>query len=119
MKDFWSVILYDNQTRSMLQTNQDWPAVSSQTKGLQTNPDGSVDVYLGPKAPASKESNWIQTAPAKAGALCCVSTARWSRGSTGRGVPVRSNLSRNSVGAAFRWLLFSDSIITNADRTSE
>ncbi|HEX8711755.1 MAG TPA: DUF1254 domain-containing protein [Terracidiphilus sp.] len=60
-KDFWSIILYDNQTRSMLQTNQDWPAVSSQTKGLQTNPDGSVDVYFGPKAPAGKESNWIET----------------------------------------------------------
>ena len=65
VKDFWSVILYDNQTRSMLQTNQDWPAVSSQTKGLQTNPDGSVDVYFGPKAPAGKESNWIQTIPGK------------------------------------------------------
>lgn len=65
VKDFWSVILYDNQTRSMLQTNQDWPAVSSQTKGLQTNPDGSVDVYFGPKAPTGKESNWIQTVPGK------------------------------------------------------
>jgi len=65
VKDFWSVILYDNQTRSMLQTNQDWPAVSSQTKGLQVNPDGSVDVYFGPKAPAGKESNWIQTVPGK------------------------------------------------------
>jgi hypothetical protein len=65
VKDFWSVILYDNQTRSMLQTNQDWPAVSSQTKGLHTNPDGSVDVYFGPKAPAGKESNWIQTLPGK------------------------------------------------------
>ena len=65
VKDFWSVILYDNQTRSMLQTNQDWPAVSSQTKGLQTSPNGSVDVYFGPKAPAGKESNWIQTIPGK------------------------------------------------------
>jgi hypothetical protein len=65
VKDFWSVIVYDNQTRSMLQTNQDYPAVSSQTKGLQTNPDGSVDVYFGPKAPAGKESNWVQTAPNK------------------------------------------------------
>ena len=63
VKDFWSVILYDNQTRSMLQNDQDWPAVSSQTKGLQTNADGSVDVYFGPKAPAGKESNWVQTAP--------------------------------------------------------
>ncbi len=65
VKDFWSVIVYDNQTRSMLQTDQDYPAVSSQTKGLQTNPDGSVDVYFGPKAPAGKESNWVQTAPHK------------------------------------------------------
>ena len=65
VKDFWSVMLYDNQTRSMLQTNQDWPAVSSQTKALQTNPDGSVDVCFGPKAPAGKESNWIQTRPGK------------------------------------------------------
>ena len=37
--NFWSVILYDNQTRSMLQTDQDWPSVSSQTKGLLVNPD--------------------------------------------------------------------------------
>ena len=65
VKDFWSVILYDNQTRSMLQTNQDWPGLSSQTKGLQTNPDGSVDVYFGPNAPAGNESNWIQTIPGK------------------------------------------------------
>ena len=63
--NFWSVILYDNQTRSMLQTDQDWPAVSSQTKGLLVNSDGSVDVYFGPKAPAGKESNWVQTIPGK------------------------------------------------------
>jgi hypothetical protein len=65
VKDFWSIILYDSQTRSMLQTNQKWPAVSSQTKELVTNPDGSVDVYFGPKAPAGKENNWIQTIPGK------------------------------------------------------
>ncbi len=65
VKDFWSVILYDNQTRSMLQTDQHWPAVSSQTKGLLVNDDGSVDVYFGPKAPAGKENNWVQTIPGK------------------------------------------------------
>ncbi|MBK9676183.1 MAG: DUF1254 domain-containing protein, partial [Betaproteobacteria bacterium] len=63
--NFWSVILYDNQTRSMLQTDQHWPAVSSQTKGLQVNPDTSVDVYFGPKPPKGKESNWVQTVPGK------------------------------------------------------
>ena len=65
VRDFWSVILYDNQTRSMLRTGQKWPAVSSQTKGLLVNADGSVDIYFGPKAPAGKENNWIQTIPGK------------------------------------------------------
>jgi hypothetical protein len=65
VKDFWSVILYDNQTRSMLQTGQKWPAVSSQSTGLLVNGDGSVDVYFGPGAPAGKENNWIQTIPGK------------------------------------------------------
>ncbi len=63
--NFWSVILYDNQTRSMLQNDQQWPAVSSQAKDLLVNPDTSVDVYFGPKAPAGKENNWVQTIPGK------------------------------------------------------
>lgn len=63
--NFWSVILYDNQTRSMLQNDQQWPAVSSQTKGLLVNPDSSVDVYFGPKPPPGKENNWVQTIPGK------------------------------------------------------
>ena len=65
VKDFWSVIVYDNQTRSMVQTDQQFPSVSSQNKDLQVNADGSVDVYFGPKAPAGKESNWVQTIPGK------------------------------------------------------
>jgi hypothetical protein len=65
VKDFWSVVVYSNQTRSMLQTDQEWPAVSSQTRGLLVNQDGSVDVYFGPKAPTGKENNWIQTIPGK------------------------------------------------------
>jgi hypothetical protein len=63
VKDFWSIIVYTNQTRSMVQTNQKQPSVSSQNKGLQRNPDGSVDVYFGPQPPAGKESNWVQTVP--------------------------------------------------------
>lgn len=64
-KDFWSVIVYDNQTRSMVQTDQQFPSVSSQNKNMVTNSDGSVDVYFGPKAPAGKEGNWVQTIPGK------------------------------------------------------
>lgn len=65
VKDFWSVILYDYQTRSLLQTDQQFPMVSSQEKGLIMNSDGSIDVYFGPKAPEGKENNWIQTIPGK------------------------------------------------------
>ncbi len=65
VKDFWSVILYSNQTRSMLQTDKRFPSVSSQDKGLQVNPDGSIDVYFGPRAPDGKEANWVQTVPGK------------------------------------------------------
>ncbi|MEY3897298.1 MAG: hypothetical protein RLZZ214_2819 [Verrucomicrobiota bacterium] len=65
VKDFWSVIVYDNQTRSMVQTNQKAPSVSSQNKDIKKNADGSVDVFFGPKAPQGYENNWVQTLPDK------------------------------------------------------
>jgi hypothetical protein len=65
VKTFWSLIPYDTQTRSVLQTDQRDTALSSEMGAMQTNSDGSVDVYFGPKAPAGKESNWIQTMPGK------------------------------------------------------
>ena len=30
---------------------------------MQKNPDGSVDLYFGPEAPAGKETNWVPTDP--------------------------------------------------------
>ena len=60
------MIVYSDQTRSMIQTDQKWPSVGSQTKGLLVNPDGSIDLYFGPTAPPGKENNWIQTAPGTA-----------------------------------------------------
>ena len=62
---FWSVILYDRQTRSMLQTDQPHPSLGSQSGTVETNPDGTTDVYFGPVAPEGKESNWLQTVPGK------------------------------------------------------
>jgi len=63
-KNFWSLVLYDNQTRSMLQTDQQFPSLNSE-RGVQQNADGSTDIYFGPAAPEGKESNWIQTIPGK------------------------------------------------------
>ena len=62
---FWSVILYDNQTRSMLRTDQHLPRLGSQSGTVDANPDGSIDLYFGPTAPAGTESNWLQTVPGK------------------------------------------------------
>jgi hypothetical protein len=64
-KDCWSVVLYDNQTRSQLQTDQRFPSISSRRPGVTVNPDASVDVYFGPKAPRGRDGNWIQTWPGK------------------------------------------------------
>lgn len=64
-KDFWSVVAYDPQTRSELQTGQAFPSKNNKRDSLVANPDGSVDLYFGPVAPAGKEANWIQTVPGK------------------------------------------------------
>jgi hypothetical protein len=66
---FWSFTLYDNQTRSMLDTPQRYPRAGSQTyptPAAVANPDGSTTVYFGPSKPAgAKNGNWIQTMPGK------------------------------------------------------
>ena len=64
-QDFWALTLYDNQTRSQLQTDQAYPSVGSQTEGIKMNEDGSYDIYFGPEAPAGFENNWLQTIPGK------------------------------------------------------
>lgn len=64
-KDFWSVVIYDPQTRSELQTGQPFPSKNNKRDDLMVNADGSVDLYFGPKAPAGKEKNWIQSVPGK------------------------------------------------------
>jgi hypothetical protein len=63
--NFWSVIVYDSQTRLIIKTDQPWPSVYSSCKRLAVNHDGSVDVWFGPKASPGKENNWIQTIPGK------------------------------------------------------
>jgi hypothetical protein len=62
---FWSVIVYCNESRLMIHTDQSWPSVYSSCKKLFVNQDGSVEVWFGPKASNGKENNWIQTMPGK------------------------------------------------------
>lgn len=66
---FWSFTVYDNQTRSMLDTPQRYPRAGSQnypSPAAEPNADGSITVYFGPTQPAGvKRGNWIQTVPGK------------------------------------------------------
>lgn len=62
-KLFWSVTVYDPRTRSMIQTDQGKAALGSLVELKNVPKTGSTDLYFGPKAPAGKESQWIQTNP--------------------------------------------------------
>jgi hypothetical protein len=64
-KDFWSVVIYDPQTRSELQTGQPYPSKNNKRDDLIFNDDGSVDLYFGPNPPAGMEKNWTQTVTGK------------------------------------------------------
>ncbi len=64
-KLFWSHTVYDNDTRTLIATDQDRAAVRSHLEKLQVNADGSYDLYFGPKAPAGKEGMWIKTIAGK------------------------------------------------------
>ena len=61
---FWSVTLYEAENASGLANGQPLPSLGSRDNPAQ-NADGSTDLYLGPKAPAGKEGNWLATVPGK------------------------------------------------------
>jgi hypothetical protein len=65
VNNFWAVTIYDSQTRSLLQTDQKFPTIGSQTEGFKQNEDGSYDLFFSPNAPAGFENNWLQTIPGK------------------------------------------------------
>ena len=90
-KNFWSVVVYDPQTRAELQTGQPYPSKNNQTGELIENADGSIDLYFGPDASEGLESNWTQTVPDKGWFTLLASTDPSNRGSTRRGDPVSSS----------------------------
>jgi hypothetical protein len=67
--NFWSFTLYDNMTRSMLDTPQRFPRAGSQSypsPAAEPGADGSTTIYFGPNQPEGvKRGNWIQTDPNK------------------------------------------------------
>jgi hypothetical protein len=62
VKQYWSLTAYDRELHTLIK-GVNRASRSSQIPELQKNPDGSIDLYIGPKAPDGKESNWIPTDP--------------------------------------------------------
>ena len=62
--NFWSMTVYDTDTRALI-NNRTQQADRSSRMDLKKNPDGTVDLYVGPKAPKGMESNWVQSLPGK------------------------------------------------------
>ena len=93
---FWSLTLYDTETRSMLQTPQRFPRAGSQsypTPAATADADGSTTVTFGPEQPSdSPGRNWIQTTEGKGFFVVLRLTARSSRSSTRAGGRARSRL---------------------------
>ena len=63
MKQFWSITVYSQATRCLID-NETGRADRSSRHDLMKNPDGSVDLYFGPdNAPMGMENNFVKTVP--------------------------------------------------------
>ncbi len=63
IEQFWSIVLYDNDTRAMIVNDSGKPSVNSR-EDLVVEADGSVVLTLGPRQP-DNPGNWVQTNPDK------------------------------------------------------
>jgi len=64
-KLFWSVTVYDAETRSEVQTDQAKAALRSLFELKDASKSEPVELFFGPTAPAGREARWIKTAPGK------------------------------------------------------
>ncbi|WP_158281360.1 DUF1214 domain-containing protein [Sediminitomix flava] len=62
---FWSITLYEVNTRTIINNTSEKADISSRHNFI-TNKDGSIDLYFGPKCPKGMENNWIQTEKGRA-----------------------------------------------------
>ncbi|WP_448142821.1 DUF1254 domain-containing protein [Stenotrophomonas bentonitica] len=61
-RQFWALTVYDRATMSFIYSDSNRTTLSSyDVEKMIRNPDGGVTLYVGPKAPAGLESNWIPT----------------------------------------------------------
>ena len=64
IEQYWSLTAYDRETHALIK-NVDRASRASNSAEVRKNADGSVDLYVAPKAPGGQEANWIPTDPAR------------------------------------------------------
>ena len=64
IEQYWSLTAYDRDTHALIK-NVDRASRASNNTEVKKNADGSVDLYVGAKAPVGQESNWIPTDPTR------------------------------------------------------
>lgn len=62
---FWSITVYDNDSRCIILNDQGKSDISSAREGVRVEADGSYKVFVGPTKPEGYENNWIQSNPKK------------------------------------------------------
>ena len=64
-KLFWSVTVYDTDTRSQINTDQGKAALRSLFELKNASATTPTELYFGPQAPSGHENAWIKTIPGK------------------------------------------------------
>jgi len=64
VREFWALTVYNLETAALF-PNSMRPTLDSLDKSVKKNKDGSVDICIGPRAPAGQESNWVYTPTGK------------------------------------------------------
>lgn len=62
-KLFWSVTVYDAETRSQIATGQEKAALRSLFELADAGDGDNVTLHFGPEAPAGQDERWIKTIP--------------------------------------------------------
>lgn len=62
---FWSVTVYDIDTRSELVNGEQLPVLSTLRQEFVPDTNGDITLYFGPDKPAEENVPWIQTVPGK------------------------------------------------------
>ena len=81
VREFWSITVYSLETSSFF-LNSMRLTLGSLDKGLHKNPDGSVDIYFGPKPPAGRSPTGFTPSPARNGSRGSACMARRRQFST-------------------------------------